>query len=120
MLDQLIRYSVFIVIIVLGFSCSPKKENPKQLLPSSTQQLSKYSGQVLRLENTSFYAYQIKKDGKLLINQSFVPAIQGKLPIEDSISAVQLMEISLEKINGGQFPPSLSIQEVKKCLNTQN
>lgn len=120
MLHSLIRFSAFILLMALGYSCNSEKGNSQQSFKSPIQQTPQFSGQVVRLENTTFYAYQIKKDGKMVINQSFLPAIQGKLPIEDSIWAVRLMQKSLEEITKGQFPPSLSVQEVNNCIGALN
>ena len=120
MLHQLIKKFVLLLPVLLVYSCEGRKENAGQSMNSANKPEVQYAGEVVKLGNNPFYAYQIKKDGKTVIKQSFLPAVEGKVFIEDSLLAIRLMQKSLDKISQGQFPPSLSVQEVNNCVQTQN
>lgn len=115
MRSDVMKYLQLFCCAGLILSCN-SSENKVKLTETSTKRFqSNYSGIVMALSDSS-YSYQIIKDGKTRIHQRFLPALEGKKPIKDSISAAKLLQISLNKINAGQFPPSLSVSEVRSCI----
>ena len=110
------NYSFFTFVLLLFVSCNSKQIETTSVVAKDSLEIQQYSGQVLQL-NDSAFSYQISKNEKPVIHQKFLPAVQGKMPIRDSLTASKLLQLSLGKINRGQFPPSLSIQEVNNCIS---
>jgi len=57
------------------------------------------------------YGYQIIKRGKSLIDQPFIPAIQGEQPFKDSMQARKTAELVIHKIGSSSFP-RISVNEL--------
>lgn len=57
------------------------------------------------------FGYQIIKEKKTLINQPFIPAIQGEQPFKDSMQARKTAELVIHKIGNSSFP-RISIDEL--------
>lgn len=69
--------------------------------------------EVLAVEVTgSGWGYQILRDGKLIIDQQQIPAIQGNQSFSTEEDAHKTGELALKKIKGQNFPPTISIQEL--------
>lgn len=58
------------------------------------------------------WGYQILKDGKLLIDQQNIPAVQGNKYFVSKEDAEKTANFILEKIKKGFFPPTLSVEEL--------
>jgi len=117
-------YSLKIIFIPIGLSlfvaCSSSNEVDQQNIPQLVvEPTDSFSGLVYRIEGTDSFGYIISQNGKKLIQQTFIPAMQGRMPITDSIAANRLMEKSMEKLANGQFPPSLSLKEVLSLLELE-
>jgi hypothetical protein len=59
------------------------------------------------------YGYTLLRDGKPLIRQPFVPAVPGRMPFPDSLTARRAGELALRKLDAGEFPPALSREELQ-------
>lgn len=57
------------------------------------------------------YGYQIIKSGKSLIDQPFIPAIQGEQAFKDSMQARKTAELVIHKIGNSSFP-RISVNEL--------
>jgi hypothetical protein len=57
------------------------------------------------------YGYQIIKGKKTLIDQPFIPAIQGEQAFKDSIQARKTAELVIHKIGNSSFP-RISLDEL--------
>ena len=58
------------------------------------------------------FAYQILKDGKMIINQMNIPAVQGNKGFPSKETALKTGELMLNKIKKGVFPPTISKEEL--------
>lgn len=58
------------------------------------------------------WGYQILKDGKLMINQDHMPAVEGNKGFSSKEDAEKTANFMLEKIKKGIFPPTISIDEL--------
>jgi hypothetical protein len=58
------------------------------------------------------FGYQILKDGKLMIDQKNIPAIQGARGFSSKADAEKTANYVLEKIKKGAFPPTISVEEL--------
>lgn len=63
------------------------------------------------------YGYEVLQGGKALIRQPFVPAYPGSQGFPDSLSARSAGLRVLQKLQAGQFPPTLSRSEVDSILS---
>ncbi|MBN1186597.1 MAG: DUF4907 domain-containing protein [Bacteroidales bacterium] len=90
---------VFITSIVLGFMklSASKKENTFRLEV---------------MENNNHWEYMIYKNEKLLIHQTIVPAMQGKVLFNDSISAYIVGRAVIMKLQKG-LSPSISLDDIR-------
>ncbi len=59
----------------------------------------------------SGYGYQIIKNRKVVINQPYIPAIQGEQPFKDSIQARKTADLAVKKM-GKLSLPRISAQEL--------
>lgn len=60
------------------------------------------------------WGYQLFDRGTMVINQTTIPALQGILGFESKEKADKTARFVLEKINRGEFPPTVSLEELEK------
>ena len=106
---------LFTALFLATFSCTDNNKNidkdlhPVEINKKSTEPIY----QVIAVEiSASGWGYQILKDGKLIINQEQIPAIQGIQFFKSEEDAIKTGELALKKIKGQVFPPTISIQEL--------
>lgn len=58
------------------------------------------------------WGYQIMKDGKIIIDQKHIPAIQGNLGFRTMEDAEKTGNFIVNKIKNGGFPPTISTEEL--------
>lgn len=58
------------------------------------------------------WGYQILKNGKAIINQPFIPAIEGRIPFADSGQASRTAQLVIRKLQNNMIPPAISKQEL--------
>jgi hypothetical protein len=111
------KKTCLILSLLVLFSCgnSEPKESldqfKKREIYSEKVQEPSYTMEVS--ENAEIgWGYQLFKEGKLMIDQKHIPAIQG----EQGFSSKEKAEITgsyiLRKIKNGEFPPTVSVQEL--------
>ena len=110
----------FIILSVLFlFSC--ENNESKELLDNSQEEEihlekiseseSEYTMKVT--ENAEYgWGYQLYKDGKLMIDQKHIPAVQGEQIFGSKEKAEITGNFILQKIKNGEFPPTVSVQEL--------
>lgn len=110
--------SVF-ALCVFG-ACSHENESGKKDLHQTQIDSSfTYSGYVYHIKASNAFGYIIRKGQRNLIHQTFLPAMPGRMPMTDSLTAIRLMERSIGKLQNGQFPPSLTLKEVLEVLGQE-
>lgn len=105
-----------ILPFVLLFSCENQDANTKQ---EKTQKIK--TEQTVRKENsatnlfeiTTFqtangWAYQIRQNGKLVIDQPTIPGRPGTAGFQTQADAQKVAELVKAKLNAKEFPPSVS------------
>ncbi len=63
----------------------------------------KFNGTVYKLSNDN-YGYEIYYNNKTVVKQEAIPAVTGNRPFNDSLSALKVMDLVLEKLNNGNTP----------------
>jgi hypothetical protein len=83
------------------------------------QQLSPVTGtknltcKIIPSENKT-WGYDIYNKGKLLIHQPSIPALPGNAGFSTKADAGKVAKKVMEKIDRGEYPPSVSIEEMKE------
>jgi hypothetical protein len=111
------KTTCLILSILVLFSCE-NSESKGTLNHSNDRDV--YSGKVQEpaytmevTENAEFgWGYQLFKDGKLMIDQKHIPAIQGEQGFSSKENAEITGNYILQKIKNGEFPPTVSLQEL--------
>lgn len=99
-----------ILLVVSGCTSRPTEQNNSEEKENKTAISPMY--QVVITENTGGFGYQILKDGKLVIDQPTIPAIQGNQFFSTREKAQKTADYLVEKLNKGIFPPTLSVEEL--------
>lgn len=111
------KNQLILSLILFAFSCSsePKikveEEHFEKVTDSKQKTAPEYT--IITVEQTGFgWGYQILKDGKLMIDQKHIPAIQGNKGFSSKETASRTADFMVKKIKNGEFPPTLSIEEL--------
>jgi hypothetical protein len=107
---------ILTLLIFATFSCSNNQEIEKEQ-PEQTEDINTKSTEpVFEVITTeipgSGWGYQILKDGKMIIDQQQIPAIQGNKRFSTEEDALKTGNLAMKKIKGQNFPPTISIQEL--------
>jgi hypothetical protein len=106
-----ILVSFVLLFIVACSQTSSKSSDEESNDDSSTITSEKY--EVITTENPDkSYGYQILKDGKLMIDQKNIPAIQGNRGFSTKSDAEKIANFAIDKIKKGVFPPTISVEEL--------
>jgi Domain of unknown function (DUF4907) len=108
------KFIYFFLVMCCALSCSEQVENKVDERPEPEQiTATKETYRVISVENgPGSFGYQILKDGKMLINQATIPAIQGNQGFSSREKAQKTGEFVLQKIEKGFFPPTISPEEL--------
>ncbi|QEC69221.1 DUF4907 domain-containing protein [Panacibacter ginsenosidivorans] len=60
------------------------------------------------------YGYDVYADGKLLIHQTSIPAMQGNKGFAAKTNAARVAELVIEKLHKGIMPPTITKEELQK------
>lgn len=108
------RYFLISFVLLFTLACSQSSsnsENDSQEEMNATSSSEKY--EVITTENPDqSFGYQILKDGKLMIDQKNIPAIQGNKGFSSKKDAVTTANFAIDKIKKGAFPPTISVEEL--------
>lgn len=106
---------LFYSCLLLMVSCKTNmktedsEESKKPLKTNSTEPV--YSIFTTEKEGIG-WGYQILKDGKLMIDQDHIPAVEGNKGFSSKEDAEKTANFMLQKIKNGVFPPTISIEEL--------
>ncbi len=74
---------------------------------------SKFEYGVIDAPNKTF-GYEISADGKVLIRQNSIPGMPGTEGFRTKNDAQKVARLAITKIQKGEFPPTISNEELKK------
>lgn len=98
-------------IFIFLWGCEGCQPSGYQPLPKNDISSDSLTFKVFRVEKKG-WGYQILKEGKTIINQPFIPAIEGKIPFADSAQASRTAQLVIRKLQNNIIPPALSKQEL--------
>lgn len=101
----------------LLYACQEAPKNDTQEMfedTTSSKQNSEESEYTILAtqEDKTGWGYQILKDGKIMIDQKIIPAIQGNSKFSTKEAAIKTANYMVEKIQKGHFPPTISVEEL--------
>lgn len=106
---------LFIFVVFLLISCENQKDAKIEESEAATVSTKSVAPEytVVTTQDPEFgWGYQLFKDGKLIIDQKHIPAIQGKKGFSSKEDADKTANYILDKIKKGAFPPTISIEEL--------
>lgn len=109
------KNTIFIFAVLLILSCENQKESETEKIVEST--VSKKSVEpvytiVTSQDSEIGWGYQLFKDGKLMIDQKHIPAIEGNIGFSTKEDAEKTANFIIGKIKNGAFPPTVSVEEL--------
>jgi len=108
---MMIRSCILSIILSLtGCSSPPTEPNTLNEKENKAQTAPMY--QVVITEKNGGFGYQILKDGKLVIDQPTIPAVQGNQSFSTLEKAQKTADYLIEKLKKGIFPPTLAVEEL--------
>ena len=105
-----------LLIILLCSACQPQITPEKAASTPETPSEKKFHYTLMPNADGS-YGYQIYTDSILLIRQQNIPTRTGNSGFKDSVSAAEIAELVIRKLNAGAFPPSIDATEIDSILN---
>lgn len=99
-----------ICLLMLISGCVSNRRDRAVIPPEPRTVESAFSFQIISLE--SGFGYDIFRGDTRLIHQPHIPALTGNRPFADSLYAVRVAQLMCSKLNAGEWPPSLSQEEV--------
>ena len=117
----------FFIIFFLLFACQaePQKSSEnntiqKQSLTSSekglktlTKPRSSHTFEITTLHSASGWGYQIRQNGKLLLDQPNIPGRPGNAGFQSQADAQRVAELVKTKLQAKVFPPTVSEDDLK-------
>lgn len=100
----LIQIVLTIALIAIFFACGSKPQEGSVLIPSLCVLVfeSEYGG----------YGYNVYRNDSCLIHQPHIPTISGTQGFRTRLQAQQVALTVLEKIERGEFPPTLKHEDL--------
>jgi len=107
-----------VYILSIFFFCIFIANAQEQSIPTSFPEASQFSDSKFTYKiidgiNKTF-GYDIYVDGKLIIHQPSIPAMQGNEGFKIKPDAEKVAELVIVKIKKGEMPPTVSSEELKK------
>jgi hypothetical protein len=84
------------------------------LQPPDSTQGELYTYQLITWPDHTF-GYTIFQDGRLVIHQPYVPGVAGRKGFATPEQAGKAARLVIGKLQNNQFPPSVSLQELKQA-----
>jgi hypothetical protein len=85
---------------------------PKMVEDSNTSQFSASTYQNKTGEGPEGYGFDIYQDGKMMIHQNSIPAIQGNKAFATEEEAKAVGALMLFKVSKGIMPPTISVEDL--------
>lgn len=104
----------------LFIACTSKEPHRDQSVTDQHQQKPistpvGFSNRIIFTENIG-WGYQIFENGKLIIDQKNVPAVQGNTGFKTKEDAEKVCQFVTRKLEQKEFPPSVSVDELDSLL----
>lgn len=106
--------AAFLYMILFCFLSNFLYAQKPQAVASAAQSTTiSYSYKIIEGYNKTF-GYDIYADKKLLIHQPSIPSLPGNNGFSTKAAAEKVAGLVIKKIQKGEMPPTISIDEIKK------
>ena len=104
---------IFIFAILAACQAGPQKEVAVKTTPAPSEAAkkkpsSKSTFEISTLQSANGWSYQIRQNGKLLVDQPTVPGRPGTAGFQSQEDAQKVAELVKAKLQAKVFPPSIS------------
>ncbi len=105
-------------IIALSFiSCDAKNTNidsakDVEVQINNSSSVKKYKVEVFCENNDGKFGYEIFENGRKIIRQSIIPSFEGNNKFASKEDALKVGELMIFKIQNGNFPPTVTNDEL--------
>jgi hypothetical protein len=108
----IIFIGLFIAVNLIGYGSSYKnlKAKDSSFVEEGLETDTIYS-EVFK-NSADNWIFHIIENGKIMIRQTHIPVIEGKIAFVDSIQAVKVSNLMISKMKNGIFPPSVQYKEL--------
>jgi hypothetical protein len=113
----------FFIIFFLLFACQaePQKSSEKNTaqtpskngLKTQTKPGNSHTFEITTLQSASGWGYQIRQNGKLLLDQPNIPGRPGNAGFQSQADAQRVAELVKTKLQAKVFPPTVSEDDLK-------
>jgi hypothetical protein len=104
---------IFIFAILVACQAGPQKEVAVKTTPAPSEATkkkpsSKSTFEISTLQSANGWSYQIRQNGKLLVDQPTIPGRPGTAGFQSQEDAQKVAELVKAKLQAKVFPPSIS------------
>ncbi len=104
---------IFFFAILAACQSGPQKEVAVKTTPAPSQAAkkkpsSKSTFEISTLQSANGWSYQIRQNGKLLLDQPTIPGRPGTAGFQSQEDAQKVAELVKAKLQAKVFPPSIS------------
>ena len=89
------------------YSCNGSKDKS-----SNSEGLRNFKVTAIQLDSAAGWGYRINQDTVPVIEQKFIPGVQGKAGFKTKQEAVKTGDLVVSKLEKGIWPPSVSLEEL--------
>ena len=117
-----IRLTLLITLISVTMIASAQQlqqpplppEPPQQNLPPEPMPIAKsdLTYKIIDAANYTF-GYDVFTNGRLMVHQTSIPAMPGNEGFKTKEDAAKVAELVMQKIERGEMPPNVSVDELK-------
>lgn len=108
---SIIKIALICILAFAGaaglYSCNGSKENG-----SNSEGLRNFKVTVIPLDSAAGWGYRIYQDTIPVIEQKFIPGVQGKAGFKTEQEATKTGQLVISKLEKGIWPPSVSEKEL--------
>lgn len=104
---------IFFFAILAACQAGPQKEVAVKITPAPSEaakkkHTSKSTFEISTLQSATGWSYQIRQNGKLLLDQPTIPGRPGTAGFQSQEDAQKVAELVKAKLQAKVFPPSIS------------
>lgn len=89
------------------------KKKPESFEAAKKKPSSKSTFEISTLQSANGWSYQIRQNGKLLVDQPTIPGRPGTAGFQSQADAQKVAELVKAKLQAKEFPPSISEAELQ-------
>lgn len=112
-MKKLILLFIFSISASISFSQVKSGENATDKKAENKYANSKFGYNTIDSQNHTF-GYEISADGNKIISQPNIPGLPGNDGFRTKNDAQKVARLAITKIQKGDFPPTISYEELKK------